>query len=51
MPRLRVTTGKFLIKNAILEVPRWKKAPNFSPSFCLFAVAEMFLEVALFLEA
>ena len=36
MPRLRVTMGKCLIKNAILEVPRWKKAPNFSPSGILF---------------
>ena len=51
MPRLRVSMGKFLIKNAVLGEPRWK-TPNFfsHESFCLFVVAEMFLGVALFLE-
>ena len=51
MPRLQISMGKCLIKNAILGVSRWK-APKFYPhkSFCLFALAEMFLWVALFLE-
>ena len=44
--------GKFLIKNAVLGVPRWKKIQIFlHENFCLFVVAEMFLEVALFLES
>ena len=50
MPRLRVSMGKFLIENAVLGVPRRRKAQTFPP-FCLFVVAEMFLGVALSLEA
>ena len=52
MPRLRVTIGTFFIENAVLGVPRWKEAPYFSPyMFCLFVAAEIFLQVAIFLEA
>ena len=36
MPRLRVAMGKFIIKNAVLRVPRWKNAPNVSPYAILF---------------
>ena len=43
--------GKFLIKDALLGVPGRKK-PQIYPheDFCLFVVAEMFFQVALFLE-
>ena len=52
MPRLRVSMGKFLIENAVLGVPRRKKTQIFPhKAFCLFVVAEMFLGVALSLEA
>ena len=36
MPILRVTIEKFIIKNAVLGVPGWKKAPNFPPYGILF---------------
>ena len=36
MPRLRVAMGIFIIKNAVLRVPRWKNAPNVSPYAILF---------------
>ena len=45
MPRLWGSMGKFLIKNAVLGE---KSFPH--EAFCLLVVAEMFLELALFLE-
>ena len=43
--------GKFLIKDALLGVPGWKKTQIYPhEDFCLFVVAEMFFQVALFLE-
>ena len=43
--------GKFLLKNAVLGVLRSNKTPIFPhKAFRLFVVAEMFLEVAFFLE-
>ena len=51
MAKLRVFVGKFLIKNTVLGVPRWKKRPIFPhKAFCLIVVAEIFLKVALYLE-
>ena len=50
MPKLQGTAGKFLIKNAVLGVPRWKRPKLVSIRSLVFVVAEMFLEVALFLE-
>ena len=50
MPRLWGSMGTVFIKNAALGVASCKKT-NFShEAFCLFAVAEIFLEVAIFLE-